>query len=63
MNKTPTDPLDSKKYTYSVNSSQNSYQLLTFLESSDTLAFEFPEFIEKSYADSNDYSKRFPKSS
>jgi hypothetical protein len=50
MNKTPIDPLDSKKYTYSINSAQNSYQLLTFLENSDALAFDLPDFIEKSYA-------------
>jgi hypothetical protein len=36
------DPLDSTPYTYSVNVTQNKYQVLGFLENADSLTFSSP---------------------
>ncbi len=52
------DPLDSIYYTYSVNASQNKYQVLWFLESSDSIAYNSSPFIDSVYAEPASYSGR-----
>lgn len=61
LNETPLDPFDNKKYTYSINYNQNSYQLLTHLEVWENLAFKWINLVNKTYAAWVDYSNRYPK--
>lgn len=51
INKTPLDPLDQTKYSYSTNNTKNKYSLLTFLENQNNISY-----VEKGYA--IDYSNR-----
>lgn len=50
------DPLDNSYYTYSVNVQRNLHQEVWFLEKNDWYAF-----VSKGYAESTDYSQRYPK--
>lgn len=59
ISKTPTDPLDGLKLTYAVNDWQLSYQLLTFLESNNTISLW--NFSYEIYANNIDYANRIPK--
>ena len=55
------DPLDKVFYTYSTNITQNKYQLLTFLENSNYVTYDFNPFKESFYSiDASDYSNRYP---
>ncbi|EKD66821.1 MAG: hypothetical protein ACD_49C00009G0046 [uncultured bacterium (gcode 4)] len=58
INKTPTDPVDNTKYTYSTNSDKTKYQLLWFLEQNNNLTLN-QNLINQ--ANALDYSKRYPK--
>lgn len=59
MSKVPLDPLDSTKITYLVNNLKTNYQLLTFLETSDTITMF--NNVNKVFADNIDYTSRVPK--
>ena len=60
FSKTPSDPLDNNKYTYSTSSNYKKFQLLSLMETSDYLAFS-NDLFPKSFANWVDYSKRVPK--
>jgi hypothetical protein len=53
------DALDGVYYTYATDASLTKYQVLSFLESADTLTFN-SSITQTTYADANDYSKRYP---
>lgn len=57
MNKTPSDPLDSLKYTYNLNKDWNMYQITSLFEKKSQVAL-LPNFISKTYASGIDYSQR-----
>lgn len=57
MNKTPSDPLDSVKYTYNLNKDWNMYQITSFFEKDSQVAL-LPRLISKTYASGIDYSQR-----
>lgn len=59
MNKTPVDSLDWKKITYSINSYQNAYQLLTFLENRENITLKSKSIIKQTY--SSTLNARYPK--